>query len=101
MFIIISWVLVGALFGGIGLTGIASAVITLPRGDIGTAVALLLTGVTLGAAGGGILGRMLQQKFAGNPHKLNLLAGAAWAAGLILVLGITPSGFAGAPPRTI
>ncbi len=92
IFLIISWVLVGALFGGIGVTGIASAVISAgPRGDIGTAVVLLLTGVTLGAAGGGILGRMLQQTFAGNPRKLNLIAGAPWIAGIVLVLGVTIS----------
>ncbi len=89
--LIISWILVGALFGGIGLTGIASAVGTGPRGDIGTAVGLLLTGVTLGAIAGGLLGRVLQQAFAGHPRKLNLSAGAAWIAGLVLVLGVAIS----------
>lgn len=89
IFLIISWVLFGALFGGIGLTGIASAASIGPRGDIGTAVILLLIGVTLGAVGGGLLGRLLQQKFAADPRKRNLFTGMPWIAGVVLVLGMT------------
>ena len=85
IFLIVSWALIGAVAGAMGLIGIASAVSPGPRGDIGTAFILLLTGVTLGAAGGAILGRMLQQKFAGNQRRLDQITGAPWIAGVILV----------------
>jgi ABC-type Fe3+-siderophore transport system permease subunit len=88
MFLIISWVLGGAVVGGIGVTGIASAISTGPRGDIGTAVFLLLTGVALGAVGGGLIGRMLRRKYAGDPDKLSLFTIVPWIAGFALVVGI-------------
>jgi MFS family permease len=87
MFLIISWILGGAVIGGISVPGMASAISTFPRGDIGTAVTWLLIGVALGAAGGGIIGRIIRQKFAGNPRKLNLLTGVPWLAALVLVGG--------------
>jgi membrane protein DedA with SNARE-associated domain len=89
MFLIISGVLGGRLIGSVGLAGIASALhSTGPRDDIGTAVFLLLMGLTLGALAGGILGRTLQKKFADNPDKLTLVTGVPWIAGTILVMGI-------------
>jgi len=91
MFLIISWILGGAVIGGISVPGMASAISTFPRGDIGTAVTWLFIGVALGAAGGGIIGRMIRQKFAGNPRKLNLLTGVPWLAAVVLVAGISIS----------
>ena len=89
MFLVISWVLGGMLVGSIGLTGIASALHSSgPRDDIGTGLFLLVMGLTLGAVGGGILGRTLQKKFADNPDKLTLVTGVPWIAGTILVMGI-------------
>ena len=88
MFLVISWLLGGAVVGGIGVTGIASAVSTGPRGDIETAVVLLLIGVIGGAIGGGLLGRMLRRKFAGDERKLGLITALPWIAGFALVVGI-------------
>ncbi len=89
MFLIISWVLGGAVVCGIGAVVIASAVYTTgPADDIGTGLALLFFGVMLGAAGGGTIGRMIRQKFAGNPGKLKLFAGAPLIAAAVLVVGI-------------
>jgi hypothetical protein len=89
MLLIIAWVLAGAVVGGIGVTGIASTVIAGSGGDIGTAVAFLLIGVTLGAAGGGTIGWLIRQKFAGNPSKLNLFAGAPVIVAFALVVGMS------------
>ena len=69
MFLIISWVVGGAVIGAFGIPGLASAYMPDPRGDIGTVLAWLLTGVTLGAAVGGIVGQMIRQNFAGSPGK--------------------------------
>jgi hypothetical protein len=88
MFLVISWVVTGAVFGSVGVAGIASAIAKgSPRGDIdiGTALFSLLMTTVLGAAGGGILGRMVRQKFADNPRKLNLLAGAPLLAAALLL----------------
>ena len=92
MFLIIAWVLGGAVLCGIGAVGIASALYTTgPRDAIGTGLALLFFGVMLGAAGGGTLGWMIRQKFAGNPGKLKLFAGAPLIAAAVLVVGINVS----------
>ena len=77
MFLIISWVFAGAVIGSIGVAGIASAIASGgPRGDtdFGTALVLLLMTTVLGAVGGGLLGRMVRQKFADNPRKLDQFA---------------------------
>jgi hypothetical protein len=88
MFLIISWVVGGAVIGAFGITGLASAYMPDPRGDIGTVLAWLLTGVTLGAAVGGIVGHMIRQNFAGSPGKLSLLTAAPLIAAAALVLGL-------------
>ena len=77
MFLIISWVLTDAVFGSVGVAGIASAIASGgPRSDtdIGTALFLLLMTTVLGAVGGGILGRTVRRKFADNQRRLDQLA---------------------------
>jgi hypothetical protein len=77
MLLIISWIFAGAVFGSVGVAGIASTIASGgPRGDtdIGTALVLLLMTTVLGAVGGGLLGRTVRRKFAGNPRKLDQLA---------------------------
>ena len=88
MFLIISWVFTGAVIGSVGVAGIASAVASGgPRNDpdIGTVLFLLLVTTVLGAVGGGLFARMVRRKFAGDPRKLNLLAGAPLLAAAVLV----------------
>jgi phosphate/sulfate permease len=89
MFLIISWVLSGAIFGSIGVAGIASALATGRLGyetSIEAVAFLLLTTTVVGAVGGGFLARMVRRKFAGNQQRLNqfaifpLLAAAALVA---------------------
>jgi hypothetical protein len=88
MFLIISWVLTGAVIGSVGVAGIASAIASGgPRGDtdIGTALVLLLMTTVLGAVSGGLLARMVRQKFADNPRKLDQLALAPLLAAALLL----------------
>ena len=88
MLLIISWVLVGGLFGSIGVAWIASALASDgPRGDPNLEaifLSLFLTTVA-GAVGGGILTRMVRLMFADNQRRLDQLAILPLlAAGLLL-----------------
>jgi hypothetical protein len=87
MFLIISWVFAGAVIGSVGVAGIASAIAGGPRGDtdFGAALVLLLMTTVLGAVGGGLLGRMVRQKFADNPRKLDQFALVPLLAAALLV----------------
>ena len=76
MFIMISWVLSGAVFGSVGVAFIASAFDSGgPRGDdFQTPLLIVLTTTILGAVSGGVLARMVRRKFADNPRRLDQLA---------------------------
>lgn len=87
MFLIISWVVTGALFGSIGVALIASALSDGPRPDPNLdAIFLSLFLTTLvGAVGGGMLASMARRKFADNKRRLDQLALLPFlaAAGLV------------------
>ena len=88
MFLIISWVIAGAVLGSVGVAGIASAFAgDGPRGDIdiGTVFFWLFVTTVLGAVGGGLLARMVRRKFADNPQRLSQLAVAPLIGVAILV----------------
>jgi len=75
MFLIISWMVTGAVFGSIGVAQVASALSDGPRPDPNLdAIFLSLFLTTLvGAVGGGILASMARRKFADNKRSINSL----------------------------
>ena len=87
MFLIISWVVTGAVFGSVGVAWVASALSEGPRPDPNLDAMFLLLFLTTvaGAAGGGILAAMARRKFADNKRKLDQLALLPFlaAAGLV------------------
>jgi hypothetical protein len=76
MFLMISWIITGAVFGSVGVAFIASALSGGPRPDPNLdAMFLLLFLTTLtGAVGGGILSGMAGRKFADNKRRRDQLA---------------------------
>lgn len=87
MFLIIGWVLTGAVFGSIGVASIASALSNGPRPDPNLDaifLSLFLTTI-VGAVGGGILASMARRKFADNKRRLDQLALLPFLAAVALV----------------
>ena len=88
MFLVISWAIAGAVFGSVGVAGIASAFAgSGPRGDvdIGTVFFWLFITTVLGAVGGGMLARMVRRKLADDPRRQNQLALLPLLAAVALV----------------
>jgi ABC-type Fe3+ transport system permease subunit len=87
LFLIISWVLTGAVFGSVGVAWIASALSDGPRPDPNLDAIFLSLFLTtmIGAVGGGILAGMARRKFAGNKRRLDQLALLPFLAAVALV----------------
>ncbi|HXO71885.1 MAG TPA: hypothetical protein VN838_23235 [Bradyrhizobium sp.] len=87
MFLIISWVVTGAVFGSVGVAWVASALCGGPRPDPNLDAMFLLLFLTTvsGAVGGGILASMARRKFADDKRRLDQLALLPFlaAAGLV------------------
>lgn len=87
MFIVISWILIGIIAGGM-LGGALADMSANHRGDIGLLFGGLVVGATLGAICGGVVGKGLQGRFAGDRRKLGMVAVGTWIGAGLLVLGI-------------
>jgi hypothetical protein len=76
MFLIVSWVVAGAVFGSVGVACVASALSDGPRPDPNLDAMFLVLFLTtaVGAAGGGMLASMARRKFADNKRRLDQLA---------------------------
>ena len=88
MFLIISWMLAGAVFGSVGVAGLASALASGgPRGDPNLdAIFFWLFLTTLaGAVGGGLLARMARRRFADDKRRLDQLALLPFLAAAVLL----------------
>ncbi|MEA2783621.1 MAG: hypothetical protein QOK29_5180 [Rhodospirillaceae bacterium] len=87
MFLVISWVITGAVFGSVGIAWIASALSDGPRPDpnLGAMFLLLFLTTLIGAVGGGILASMARRKFADNKRRLDQLALLPFLAAVVLV----------------
>jgi hypothetical protein len=88
MFLIISWVITGAILGSVGVAGVASFIARgSPRGDpdLDTIFFFLFLTTAVGTVGGGIVARAVRRKFAGNPRKLDQLALLPLLAAAVLV----------------
>lgn len=77
MFLMVSWFLAGAVFGSVGVAGLASALASGgPRGDPNLDAIFFWLFVTTasGAVGGGLLARMARRRFADDQRRLDQLA---------------------------
>jgi ABC-type Fe3+ transport system permease subunit len=88
MILIISWVLAGAVFGSVGVAGVASALAKDgPRGDpnLDAIFFWLFLTTFAGAVPGGVLARMARRRFADNKRRLDQLALLPFLVAAVLV----------------